>query len=136
MTDLRIKCPYDPLCKMMPIMGKEQEHKPIHDPQPPSNQVQYYSSHARALLFSQQHKIGKFLEASCIQYQGGGVFICKPLEGYNKTTYVMRKNEQGDFTCSCQHFSKTGTFCSHLGALFEGFKRRLFKNDGSRDASA
>ena len=90
--------------------------------------VQIYSSTARELLQTQQHKIKKFIEHKCIEYAGNGVFICKPIPGYNKTTYEMKQNEKGDFECNCQYFQKykkigERRFCSHLGALYEFFKR-------------
>lgn len=90
--------------------------------------VQFYSEHAKELLYSQRNKILRFLECRCLEYDGDGVFLCLPIPGYNKTTYSMKKNVVGDWECSCQFYQKYKKlgevrFCSHLGALFEFFKR-------------
>lgn len=92
-------------------------------------EVQFYSAHARDLLQTQQHKIKKFIEHNCIAYAGNGVFICKPIPGYNKTTYEMMKGSTSEFECNCQYFQSKkrkgeSAYCSHIGALFENFARR------------
>ncbi len=107
--------------------------------------VQFYSAHAKALLQSQKHKVRKFLEHRCIEYAGEGKFICKPIEGYNKTTYELVKNEAGEFTCNCQHYTLKRqhgeeAWCSHLGALYEFFSRGrnyspLPQNEQNKDNS-
>lgn len=92
-------------------------------------EVQFYSAHARALNHTQQHKVNKFLEHNCIEYAGNNTFICKPIPGYNKTTYELTKNDFGGFDCNCQGFQKKlkqfgeGS-CSHEGTLFEYFARK------------
>lgn len=90
------------------------------------NSVQSYSEHFQALVHSQQNKVLKFLEARCIEYEGGGVYICKPLPGYNKTTYRL-KREADSFECTCQFYQThkedgEPRYCSHMGALYEFFR--------------
>lgn len=89
---------------------------------------QYYSHHARELKQTQKYKISKFLEHKCIEYAGDGMFICKPIKGYNKRTYELIKNKEGEFECNCQYYvlgRRIGEsrFCSHLGVLYEYLKR-------------
>jgi hypothetical protein len=93
--------------------------------------VQFYSERERDLLQTQKNKILKLIEHDCIQYSGNGIFICKPLIGYNSTTYKLEKNSWGDFECTCQAHQmkkKKGEyfFCSHIGALTESFARKKF----------
>lgn len=99
--------------------------------------VQYYSHHAKECRNSQQHKIDKFLEHHCIQYdQEKKVYYCLPIEGYNKTTYTIRKKD-GELVCDCQYCQTKlrkgeDAMCSHIGALYEfwarGHKQRKEEN--------
>ena len=94
--------------------------------------VQYYSSLEKELKRSQVHKAKKFLEHSCIEYDKEEKgFVCKPIEGYNKTTYILKRNKEveGGFACNCQHFvmkEKRGEDprCSHILALHYWFDQR------------
>jgi len=66
-------------------------------------------------------KSQKFLENDCIEETGvSGVnkrWICKPIEGYNKTTYAILFNGTKDlWICNCQGFDRSG-FCSHQLAV-------------------
>ena len=63
-------------------------------------------------------KAETFLMNKCIQKTSDG-FLCKPLEGYNKTTYSIKVNP---FSCNCQGFCskvKKGEpgNCSHILAV-------------------
>ena len=126
MTVVLIPCPHsDPARPHYMVAGEEEHHlrkaHPEHYGSPPApNNVQFYSEHAQALAFSQQVKIQKFIEANCIEYVGGGIFVCLPLEKYNSNTYRMEK-KNGEFVCTCQGF-KVNKRCSHIGALMEHFK--------------
>jgi len=135
MTDLRIKCPYDPLCKMMPIMGKEQEHNRMFHMPEPDNGIQYWSDHFQQLGHAPKKKAQKLIDLQRIKYTGGCTYVALPIEGYNTRVHVMRKDETGSFRCSCQGFSKNGT-CSHIGALFLFFSMHQRYPEKSRDASA
>lgn len=89
------------------------------------NDVQFYSEHVQQLAETQQHKIKKFIAYKCLEYVAGGVYICKPLAGYNKTTYRLTK-ENSIWHCTCQAFNRYSEatpdyFCSHKGALYEFF---------------
>jgi len=73
-------------------------------------------------------KAKRFLEHDCIDYvkknkdlNTGGYYICKPIKGYNKTTYKIINNK-GNFECSCQFYNKVAKkipnlICSHILAL-------------------
>ena len=53
----------------------------------------------------------------------GHKFICRPIEGYNKTTYRMKWDKvYGGFNCTCQFFTTTGFQCSHMTALWMKIK--------------
>lgn len=80
-----------------------------------------------------QTKAKLFLKKGCIQYDpeetkydwkedkfyDGHRFICKPLPGYNKTTYRLWWNKvRDDFECSCQFNQTTKIPCSHITALW------------------
>lgn len=68
--------------------------------------------------FSQIKKAEKFVKFGCIEYQGHGVWICKPLKHtsardifklieYNHTTYTIKSDGNYGFNCNCQGFEKT-----------------------------
>lgn len=99
-----------------------------------TNEVQFYSRHAKELKYSQRHKSLKFLKHGCIKYEKEKqAFLCLPLEGYNSTTYEMVRSKEFGFECDCQGFQtklkkfKEGSgikpTCSHIGALYEYFAR-------------
>lgn len=76
-------------------------------------------------------KARHFLIKKCIEYDPNGEkyaehtpgdyeghkFICKPIEGYNLTTYRMW-HKNGEFECSCQFYQTTKAQCSHITALW------------------
>jgi len=70
-------------------------------------QKQDGSKEAATLL----HKAQIFIEKECIDQTDAG-WICKPLSGYNKTTYKINS----DFKCNCQGFNKNN-YCSHVLAV-------------------
>ena len=59
-------------------------------------------------------KAREFLFKNCIVKREDH-FICKPIEGYNKTTYTIRQIGDG-FECNCQGFSNNH-YCSHILAV-------------------
>ena len=77
-----------------------------------------------------QSKAKIFLKHGLIQYDpdetkypsgqyDGHRFVCKPLIGYNKTTYRMWWNkERQDFECSRQFNQTTKIPCSHITGLW------------------
>ena len=109
--------------------------------------VQFYSAHARALKETQQHKIDKFIEHGCIEYdKATKTFKCKPIPGYNSTTYDLTRDKlNGGFACNCQGFQKRKKdheegrnpdppSCSHVGTLFEWLAlRNRFYGWGQHD---
>lgn len=104
----------------------------------PDNDIQYYSSLEKELKHSQIHKAKKFIEFKLIEYDKESKgFICKPIPGYNFTTYKLTPLKEKiaigdskiDFECDCQGFQtkkKKGEtpFCSHLLALHYWFDLR------------
>jgi len=78
-----------------------------------------------------QSKARSFLRNKCIEYDPAGEkyaertpgdyedhkFICKPIPGYNSTTYRMW-HKNGEFECSCQFYQTTKAQCSHITALW------------------
>lgn len=130
--DTKYKCQYceaEGRSGQWVLLSKKDEHeKVVHHigvkPDPnPENVVQFYSEHAQKLLKPQQLKVLKFLQEDCIQYEGGGVFVCKPLKDYNKTTYRITKDPIDEFECTCQYNKTTGEPCSHIGAVYEFLAR-------------
>jgi len=102
--------------------------------QPPkelnTQNVIYWSEHYKSLQGVKngtaiQTKALKFLQEKCIEYQkdeydsSKSCYICKPIEGYNKTTYHIKWDKEiKDFKCSCQFNVTTGKMCSHILALY------------------
>ena len=105
--------------------------------------VIYYSEHYKRLEGCQEGqaiciKARKFIENDCIAYDPEGEkydpydfwqpekheFICRPIPGYNKTTYRLKWNNLiKEFECSCQFFQtkmikKEDPYCSHNLALW------------------
>ncbi|MDP2666405.1 MAG: hypothetical protein Q8P05_02815 [Candidatus Diapherotrites archaeon] len=100
--------------------------------------IQYYSAMEKELRHSQVEKAYKLLEHDCIEYDHVRKrFICKPIRGYNSTTYIFeripKKIPIGESSisheCNCQGYQtkkrKGETpFCSHLLALHYWFNQR------------
>lgn len=104
----------------MPLAGTEAEHKRLFHSSEQPNPIQYYSEHYQALTQDSRKKAEEFIASHCIAYQGSGIYICKPIPGYNVRTHRLSKDEVGEFACSCQGYSVNGS-CSHLGALYKFF---------------
>lgn len=73
--------------------------------------------HARVWLA----KAREFLDNDCIKITKMG-WDCKPIKGYNKTTYSLFQNQYGHLVCNCQGYQtkiKNGQegFCSHCLAV-------------------
>ena len=122
MTDERVKCPYDTNCTMLPLRDQLEKHRHDFHSREQDNGVQYWSDHYQTLGHAPQEKAQRLIDMRKIEYSGQGTFICLPIEGYNKRVHIMRKDETGEFTCSCQGFDRNGT-CSHIGALYLFFAR-------------
>jgi len=68
--------------------------------------------------YSIRAKAKKFVENNCIEYdKEKKCYICKPIKGYNSTTYHL-VNKGKEFECSCQFHQKTKRMCSHILALY------------------
>lgn len=75
--------------------------------------------------YSIRAKARRFLENECIEYdKEKKCYLCKPLKGYNKTTYEIRSLPNQQFSCSCQFYNRvvlrqniTNLICSHVCAL-------------------
>ena len=79
-----------------------------------NQQVQYYDHEAHQLRHPQESKIRKILDHGCL-VDVGNKFECRPIEGYNTTTYTLELTASG-ITCNCQGYHKRGS-CSHQEAL-------------------
>jgi len=137
-------------------MHKEIISKPeLDNTTPPaeinSKSVIYWSEHYKMLKGVKsggaiQTKARKFVELGLIDYdKEKKCYLCKPIPGYNKTTYHITWNKfhlkykgegNGDFECSCQFNQKTKKMCSHILALYMQLKiwnwrRRKDKEDFS-----
>lgn len=118
----------------------------------PKNVI-HYSEHYKRLEGTEgenaiKSKAKKFLKEGCIQYdpQGnkydefeqkgeyeGHKFICKPIKGYNSTTYRMWQNkETKEFECSCQFHQTTKRQCSHITALWLWIKIKNWNRKNGR----
>jgi len=70
-------------------------------------------------------KAGTFLDNKCIEKKTRWKYICKPLDGYNKTTYSIFINQDPtgpEMECNCQGFQTKiqkgeEPFCSHCLAV-------------------
>ena len=93
----------------------------------------FWSEHYKSLNVpegkARQIKARKFIEKDCIEWDADmGEFRCKPILGYNKTTYRLKKIGSS-FNCSCQFYCKTGNICSHILALFMWLKIKNSQGD-------
>jgi len=129
-------------------MSKEQEEiktdKGISYEEPTEltpNNVVYYSNTYKQLkaldaegkwkTYAIRLKAQRFLRENCIEYvkkseskDGVGHYICKPIKGYNSTTYYIKSLPNREFECSCQFHQRVvkkqeipGLICSHVLAL-------------------
>ena len=90
--------------------------------------VQFWSHHTQQFQHSQIHKAKKFLEHNCLEYVGESLFLCHNIPGYNTRTYtIKRRKSSGEFVCNCQKALREDGKCSHVLALYYGFKIGLFK---------
>lgn len=62
-----------------------------------------------------EHKIKQILLHGCFHAVGLGKYICRPIAGYNSSTYELDIST-GYTTCNCQGFRKKKE-CSHAEAL-------------------
>jgi len=90
------------------------------------NQIQFYSEKLKKLKYPVKHKVMKILANDCLSCVDGH-WICRPILGYNTTTYTIEE-KNGGYECSCQGCQskiKRGLspICSHILAV------RLLKND-------
>lgn len=65
---------------------------------------------------SQLSKARKFNHDHCIDFQGNGTFLVRPIQGYNHTTYTVLFTPDG-CQCDCQYSKRYGNTCSHIMAV-------------------
>ena len=124
-------------------MANKEESQTYEEPKElNSKNVIYWSEHYKKLKGTEhgnaiQTKARIFCKKGLIEYDPDGEkyaertpgdydghkFICKPIKGYNVTTYRMW-NIKGtqNFECSCQFHQKTKLQCSHVTALWMQIK--------------
>lgn len=78
--------------------------------------VQCYNHILQKLEHPQKYKIEKILEHGCLKKVNNDAYICRPIFGYNKTTYTLYRRPDASWKCNCQGFNKRGS-CSHQAAL-------------------
>lgn len=78
--------------------------------------LQCYDKDLEALQHPQEYKIRKILEYGSLQKINNDCYICRPIIGYNKTTYTLMRGISGAWRCDCQGYHKRGS-CSHAAAL-------------------
>lgn len=79
-------------------------------------EIQSYNHEAGSLQQPQSHKVKKLLALGCLKKAHQDLWLCRPILGYNTTTYRLIRTPTGDFQCECQGYHKYG-HCSHLTAL-------------------
>jgi hypothetical protein len=75
--------------------------------------------------YSIRAKAKKFLKNKCIEYsKEKKCYLCKPLKGYNTSTYELKSLPNQEFECNCQFYQRVvkkqeipGLICSHILAL-------------------
>jgi len=113
--------------------------------------VVYWSSHYKKLVVEGGDtaigfKARRFIENNCIEYYKDGFdsskncYLCKPIPGYNKTTYKLVWNKDlGDFECDCQYYQtkllkKEEAYCSHYLGLYLQLKIWNYNRKGEKNA--
>lgn len=61
-------------------------------------------------------KANKLLDHNCITQTGENEWQCRPILGYNITTYTIQKFPDDTYRCNCQGFHKN-KYCSHVEAV-------------------
>jgi hypothetical protein len=113
-----------PSCHQYVYVSKWREHHDLlHQPEHPEKHVMYYSDHFQSLNNDLQKKALEFIKYHCLKYTGDGIYVCKPLPK-NHRVHVLKKDETGEFTCTCQHWTTYQTICSHIAALYRFFAMR------------
>jgi hypothetical protein len=86
----------------------------------------FYDHISQEMTGSQEKKAERFVDLGLIRYIGENTFICLPVPGYNKSTYIMRREDDGNFSCNCFYAVKRQKTCSHIMALYLAFKTKSF----------
>ena len=82
-----------------------------------ASNIMYWYPEYQKLNNTIKNKARKFIENNCIEQTSHNSWVCKSIKGYNKTKYSITLNSFNNFECSCQHFNKEGTECSHIISL-------------------
>jgi hypothetical protein len=85
----------------------------------------HYDHMSGIMTGTQEIKAGLFESQKKLQYIGHNEFICKPL-GKNVQCHTLKKDEHGEWHCSCQWNTKKQKTCSHIMGLFLSFKNKSF----------
>ena len=75
-------------------------------------QIMYYDAECQKLYGTRKYKANKLLTQGLI-HKNGDTYIIEPIKGYNKTTYIVKKDGNA-YTCTCQHYNRFGTERSHI----------------------
>jgi hypothetical protein len=79
--------------------------------------IQKWDKELETLEHPQKSKIRKIVEHGCLSKEDDATYVCRPILGYNITTYTLRRTLNGGFKCNCQGYNKRGD-CSHVQALY------------------
>lgn len=84
--------------------------------------IQRYDSKTQEPKKPLSYKVRRIIEGKCLVPGPKGSWICRPIPGYNTTTYHLRFDYNMGWTCDCQGFAtkrKKGLnpTCSHIQAL-------------------
>lgn len=89
-----------------------------------STQICYWDKISRSLKGSILAKARKFNRLHLIEEKSPGVFHVKPIEGYNKSTYVVKVRDGEPYDCNCQYANPlwaqpedTQPVCSHKAGV-------------------
>ena len=105
------------------IKAKLPEYPPVE-----SDDLCRWDSISEILKGSQKAKALKFNRDGLYEWdKEHQVWLCKPIKGYNSTTYKIAKIN-GEFQCNCQWNVKEGLICSHIIGLYLWLKNRRWED--------
>lgn len=93
-------------------------------------------------------KAEKLISLGLVRYEGQGLWVVRPIAGYNITTHRVRSGGDFGFSCDCQWYaiksaqyrnlsSHTWPVCAHICAvkMFEDDRRQKQKLDTLNDVN-
>ena len=78
--------------------------------------IQHFDVRTGSLDHSIARKVKKIISHGCLHKVNNDAYICRPIIGYNKTTYTLLRMQTGMFRCDCQGYRRRGQ-CTHATAL-------------------